>query len=340
MEAIVETLTTPHIDRFIEAVAERAPCGWLETSTKDASRLKVRQLGHAICPCHVGELIQGPVRTPDGSIQVGLVTLLSRIYQAVAVFQPDSVGRLRVRPSIKTKALRAAKFLLEFIGHELSGEICINNFAPPCKGFGGSTMDVSAAMLAVLDYFGLTIQPQTLGKLAVEAEVASDPLFFSASPAIVWGSRCGEILEILPGSLPPALYVAFDAAKGQGGVDTVELAKWQQFNLEDVARFRLVLGRIRRAVREQDVWSMGEAATLSAVLNQKQVQIPGFSDLLALAHLVNACGISISHSGSLVAIILNPMSGHLADQLLSILTGLLGLGFERQTMYIFVEPLY
>jgi len=287
--------------------------------------------------CHCGEVVQGPVADEAGRIHVGLVSLRSDLFHASAAFRPDGSGRLKVLPAAKTKALAAANLLLEHLGAGLSGTITIRNPAPVGIGFGTSTMDVTAAMACVRDNLGARVDPGTLGRIAVAAEAASDPLMFPEhGAAILWGPRCGRPLETFPGPVPAVFCVAVNAGRGGEMVDTCRFACGQRFTEADVDPFRLVLARLRYAIARQDVRALGEASTLSAALNQTQLHLPRFDSYLDQGRAAGSVGLAISHSGYLVAFLFDPGEPDLEARVDEAIRRFSALGHRE--VYVFQSP--
>jgi uncharacterized protein involved in propanediol utilization len=286
---------------------------------------------------HCGELVQGPVADAGGGIEVGLVSLRANLYRACAEFRPDGSGRLRVLPETKAKALAAAGLLLDHLGVGLSGTLTIRNPAPEGIGFGTSTMDVTAAMSCVRNVIGAQVDPGILGRIAVAAEAASDPLMFpEQGAAVLWGPRCGKLLETFPGPVPRAMYVAVNAGLGGETVDTCRLARGQRFTEADVDPFRLALARLRHAIAHQDVRALGEASTFSAALNQKQLNLPRFDAYLDHGRQAGSSGLAISHSGYLVAFLYEPADPDLEVKVNELIQRLGGLGHRE--VYAFQSP--
>src|ERR1700722_1887021 len=105
--------------------------------------------GFAIAQC--GEVFQGVLREPDGELHRCLVSLpCNELFsQAHLELSPLYEGVV-VEPSTKRKALNAAKMTLERLGIATPrGVLRIASTIPEGKGYGSSTADCIAAVLAV-----------------------------------------------------------------------------------------------------------------------------------------------------------------------------------------------
>ena len=93
---------------------------------------------------------------------------------------------------------------------------------PVGLGMGSSTSDVIAAVRAVADAHGVqALRRETVARLAVRAERASDPLMLDGRP-LLFAQREGRVLEILGAALPPLVVVGCTLGGGRP-VDTLAL---------------------------------------------------------------------------------------------------------------------
>lgn len=139
---------------------------------------------------HFGELLQGRIG-PDGP--VALVTLpcpvlgVSARGFAARVFAIHGVGQRLLTP------LRA-RALLDQLGLRISGRIVLRAEMPAGGGSGVST----AALVALARLAGWQGPPDLLARACVTVEGASDPLMFAQPETLLWASRLGETLALLP----------------------------------------------------------------------------------------------------------------------------------------------
>jgi uncharacterized protein involved in propanediol utilization len=170
---------------------------------------------------HHGEILQG-VFSVDGRLVRGLVTLPCSLFEAEvsAVLEP---GRriVGVKPAWKVKARNAARLTLDALGlHEVGAQLIVGGAIPVSRGFGSSTSDVVATVRAICSAVGAELDEAEVAKLAVESEVASDPLMFDR--AVLFAQRDGIVLEDFGLPLPALEVLGFSTAGGGMGISTLE----------------------------------------------------------------------------------------------------------------------
>ncbi|MFD2175750.1 propanediol utilization protein [Rhodobacter lacus] len=138
-------------------------------------------------PGHFGEWLQGRLG-PEGA--VALVTLSAPDLGLDARHRP---GRgLRIHGAGLSPARGRA--FLERIGAGLFGQVVVRPVVAPGLGTGVST----AALLALARLAGVGAPEEMLAKACIAAEGASDPLMFAAPDRLLWASRQGCSLGLLP----------------------------------------------------------------------------------------------------------------------------------------------
>lgn len=266
------------------------------------------QIGVGSCPTHHGEILQGafPCAAEPGLVR-GLVTLPCTMYSARATFVPDATLKVVVAPASKPKALAAAKLTLAALNIAAGGRLNLSGDVPLGRGFGSSTSDVLAAIMAVSSAFSVSLPPGTAARIAVQAETASDSLMFSGS-TVLFAQREGEVIEDYGAPLPPMRILGFGSRptrRGSGrGVDTVALplARYTRTETQRFAELHLM---VREAIATKDITLLGEVATTSTRLNQRHLPIPALGRLLAIVEEVGAAGLQTAHSGDISGIILD-----------------------------------
>jgi len=274
--------------------------------TTGASRPLLVGTGTALA--HHGELLQGVFEGGDGRLHRGLVTLPLPSLRARATFWPRGPGAIATRPSGRSKAARAAELALAhlgFAGH--GGELTLESQIPLGHGYGSSTADVIAALRAVAAAAGTTLRRATLARLAAAAEGASDAIAYGTQ-AVLFAQREGRVLEQLGAELPPLVVVSLVSGR-ERAVDTLALAP-ARYDSGEIEFFRALRGLLRCAVERQDPWLLGRVASASARVGQRHLPKPRFEHALGLAREHDTCGLQVSHSGSLMGILLD---GRLPD---------------------------
>ncbi|MCC3772170.1 GHMP kinase [Streptomyces sp. UNOC14_S4] len=281
-----------------------------------ATHRTVSGTGHA--PCHHGEILQGVFLDSAGRRCAALVTLPMSGPGSHATFTADPGAPprdLTVFPPGRTKALRAASLTAEECARRrgtapCGGVLTLTGDIPVGLGMGSSTSDVIAVVRAVADAFGTALPPDAVARLAVRAELASDPLMLDGRP-VLFAQREGRVLEVLGPALPPAVVVG--CALG-GPVDTLSLPA-QSHGEKDVRAYARLLALLRRAVAEGDTGLLGHVATASARRAQRVLRHEKFDTLTDIADHVGAVGVQIAHSGTVAGLLFSPTAPGLRHRL-------------------------
>ncbi|MFH9727594.1 GHMP kinase [Streptomyces sp. NPDC017254] len=183
------------------------------------------------------------------------------------------------------------------------GEVRLDGDVPVGLGMGSSTSDVIATVRAVADSYGLRLAPDTVARLAVRAERASDPLMLDARP-VLFAQREGRILEVLGPALPPLVVVGCTLGGG-APVDTLALPV-QEVSDADLRDFERLRTLLRRATETGDARLLGKVATASARRGQRSLNHPEFADLITVARRCGAAGVQIAHSGAVAGVLFDP----------------------------------
>jgi hypothetical protein len=149
---------------------------------------------HIALSGHLGELLQGRLG-PRGP--VALLTLPCPTFRLHGFWRPGAFALHQPSRPVLTRAQAAG--LLHALHLPLSGQFTLRADMPLGGGAGSST----AALVAVARLAGHPADKA--GELAlatIAIEGASDPLMFSNPAGLLWASRLGRILSLLP-PLPP-----------------------------------------------------------------------------------------------------------------------------------------
>lgn len=181
--------------------------------------------------------------------------------------------------------------------------ISIASEIPVGKGMASSTADIASCVYALLAAAGkhpVVIDPVSVAEIALSIEPTDGSLF----PGIVlFDHREGKKLETL-GEAPPMDVVILDFG---GGVDTIEFNKHYR---RDVLKkhensIRRALELARHGIKSHDLKALGEAATLSAKVNQEILYKPYLDHVIAFGSKVGALGVNVAHSGSVVGLLID-----------------------------------
>jgi uncharacterized protein involved in propanediol utilization len=263
--------------------------------------------GTAEIPVHHGEILQG-IFTVDGRPKKGLVTLPFDACTVRARFTALDSQEISVSPGWRRKAKRAAELTIATLrehGIEAwGGRLEVVSEVPVGKGFGSSTGDVLASIVAVADAFGVEMPAAVAGRIAVAAETASDSLMFQGR-SVLFAHRDGELIEDFGADLPRSRVVGFFARCGRGMIDTLALAPIR-YSAREIEVFDELRLDLRRSIATNNAALLGKVATASAEINQRYLPIPDFDRIRAIADTADATGVQISHSGTIAGLLFDP----------------------------------
>lgn len=254
-------------------------------------------------PGSCGELVQGSYNgTPFH------VTCPIDMYSSVTVRLLPGRGSV-TGPEHAAKAVEATHLTLRHLGRaDLDAQLSIDSPLPPGKGMASSTADVAGAVIATALALGQPLEPTEVASVALRVE-PSDGTFF---PGIVAFDHRGGKIHLDLGPPPPIEIVVLDFG---GEVDTIAFNREDRSGvlrrLEPQARQALELVRQGIALSRPDL--IGEGATLSALANQEILYKPELDRVLALARRVNALGVNVAHSGTVIGVLLDPQRDDVRD---------------------------
>jgi len=255
--------------------------------------LGVGSAGH-----HHGEILQGALRR-GGELVSCLITMPVGGVGSRVRYLEDGAGE--VVPPMKTKAARAARLALAFVGAPSFGRLEVECSVPTGVGLGSSTCDVVAAIRAVCNAYAVELDAAQVARLAIEAEGAADPIMFDGE-MVLFAQRQGRVLESFGSWAPPYAVLSIDTDPGGPGIDTLSLPM-PRYTDADLATFEDMVGRARQAFRQCDPVALAAIATESAVLNQRFVPLRHFREIREIAVEYGALGVQIAHSGTVAGVL-------------------------------------
>lgn len=290
----------------------------------------VSGVGVALVPCTCGELVQGvlegepflvscPIdRYSRVRVAVGEGALQKRPEPAVV---PE--GRDRTTEVVTTtaepapKAHLAAGATLALLGYpELPFTLQVDNPLPPSKGFGTSTADVVGAVVAAAAAVGSSLEPAEVARLAVAIEPSDSTMF----PGLTFfNHRAGRQWEEL-GSCPS---FAIAVLEFEGDVDTLDynarldMDTLRSLEPEHAAALELLWRGLKKGRPEM----IGEAATLSARINQQLLPKPELERAISLGQQFGALGVCVAHSGTAMGVIFGQGESQSAKEMLAVARG-------------------
>lgn len=142
----------------------------------------------AVVRGHFGELLQGRVG-PQG--QVALVTLPCPGLTCTVTRRPGPAGLFQ--PTGRVLTLAEFRAFLRALGLPADGRHVLHLSMPVGAGAGAST----AARVAIARAAGVT-DPIAIARACLATEGATDPLMFPNPGRLLWASRQGQVLAVLP----------------------------------------------------------------------------------------------------------------------------------------------
>ncbi|MEU4570513.1 hypothetical protein [Micromonospora sp. NPDC023956] len=269
-------------------------------------------------PCHHGEILQGVFLDADGRPCRGVVTLPVPGTGTTATFvrRPGSPAEhLTVRPTGRDKARRAAVLAVtecaRRAGHRpCGGWLRLHGEVPVGIGMGSSTSDVIAAVRAVAASFGVRLPPETVARIAVRAERASDPLMLG-DHATLFASRQARVLEDFGRPLPAVVVLSCTTGAGRP-VDTLALPAP---SVREVPAYEELRAAVRQAVATADVALLALVSTESARRNQALLGKPELDVLERVAARTGAAGVQVAHTGNVAGLLFDPATPDLSARL-------------------------
>ena len=247
-------------------------------------------------PGSCGELVQGS--------RCGVpfhVTCPIDMYSTVKVEMSPGTGPVR-GPEGAIKAKEAAARTMKYLGRQdMDAELSISSPLLPGKGMASSTADVAGAILATGLALGRQLDPRQVAQIALSIE-PTDGTFFPG--IVVFDHRSGKMHQEL-GTPPPVDIIILDFG---GEVDTIA---FNQQERSDILRglepqVEKALELVKDGIRLSRPEMIGEGATISALANQSILYKSQLDMVLNLARQVDALGVNVAHSGTVIGVLLDP----------------------------------
>lgn len=249
----------------------------------------------ASVPGTCGELVQGMA---DGTFFH--ITCPVDLYSTVNVELYDSQGTVS-GPVDCPKAVEAVRrTLAQLSRHECSVRFEVHSPLPRGKGMASSTADVVAAAVATARALGQGLSAEAVAAIALAVEPSDGTMF----PGIAaFDHRQGKLAEVL-GPPPPVAILVLDFG---GTVDTLEFNGVDRRPIlkQTEPQIREALDLVRQGVQEGDPALVGQAATISALANQRILYKPQLAAVLDIARAAGAVGVNVAHSGTVIGVLLD-----------------------------------
>lgn len=253
-----------------------------------------------------GELLQGRLR--EGALDFLVTFPIARYSYATFVPDADSTS-VSVFPPYKHKARRLATMLLQQYAPGSGGRLTINSALPTGKGLASSSADLVATARAISSCLHIPLPPHQIARLMCDIE-PSDGVMYPG--AVAFYHRHGLLRDFL-GFLPPLTVVGIDEG---GKLDTVQFNRIAKpFTYADEDEYRSLLETLTIAIRQQDIRTIGQVTTRSAVLNQKLNPKHMLHDMIAICQEIDGLGVVVAHSGTYLGILLSREAQHYQEHI-------------------------
>ena len=252
--------------------------------------------GYGCAPGACGELVQGQFENGEDF----LVSLPVDIWAKVNVEITSKSQKIFVSPNDKVKTRQAVRTLLNYLDHPAFGaNVQIESDIPEGKGLASSTADIVAACHAIGDALEVEVPPMLISKVARQIE-PSDGIMYSG--LVAYNHRKCELIQEL-GEAPPISLLVIDLG---GVVDTLDYNQNpKKYSQKEQVLCKEAFDQLKQGINRQD-WNMiGEAAIRSGKINQRFLFKPELEEIVSIADQYNAYGVCVSHSGTVVGILLN-----------------------------------
>lgn len=240
-----------------------------------------------------GELLQGVLPTGRNF----LVTLPINLH-ATAHFSNKNGSALSINPPHKQKSFTLARRILEHFKLPIEGELYIKSDIPEGKGMASSSADLVATARSIANFYNFTMPRPVLEALMSEIE-PSDGVMYDGCVSFY---QREVILRSHLGNLPPMTIVGMDEG---GEIDTIQFnQKPKMFTITEKNQYNLLLKSMEIAIRKQDINTIGNIATQSALMNQRLKVNPHLKQFIEMSKRISALGVVIAHSGTFIGVLI------------------------------------
>lgn len=245
---------------------------------------------------HWGEFLEVGLRWQGNIETVGITVPRADIFSKVKI---QASSRAFVRPVGRPKMVAMiSKIFAENNCDIRKVDIFHNSNIPVGAGGGSSTADSTAAALAACQAVGIRMSACDVQRRVFELEKASDPLvLLRPEKTLIYGTRSNQTIMTIHRPLPAMKLIGFRWS-GRQQVHTDSLPDRKQSNKRQMQWYCEALRRAIKGIMTNSVELFGQAATLSARLNQERYEIPKFDTLRSIVNRFGSVGLAISHSGT------------------------------------------
>jgi uncharacterized protein involved in propanediol utilization len=281
------------------------------------------QIGYGSANGTFGELLQGFLPNKKSFMVTLPINLFSH-----AIFIPEiNTTTITVFPNHKTKSRCLAQSLIKLYNIEVGGRLIIESELLEGKGLASSSADLVATAYAVSNAFKFNINEELIAKLIRPIE-PSDGVMYQGIVSFYYKEL--QLIESI-GNLSSLVIIGIDEG---GMVDTIEYNSKQNFYSQtDAIKYENMLFSISKAIRNNDLGTVGKISTESTIMNQQYNPKQCLQRLIGICEEINGVGVSIAHSGTFAGILLDQNSINFPFQKLSCLEKMKKLSHNISTFY-------
>ena len=267
------------------------------------------QTGYGIANGTFGELLQGFLPNKKSF----MVTLPINLFSYATFIPKVNTTTITVFPNYKIKSLCLAQSLIKLCNIEVGGQLIIESELLEGKGLASSSADLVATAYAVSNALKVNINEELIARLIRPIE-PSDGVMYPGIVSFYYKEL--KLIESI-GNLSSLVIVGIDEG---GMIDTIEYNKKQKlYSQIDAIKYENMLFSISKAIRNNDLGTVGKISTESTIMNQKYNPKQWVQHLINICEEINGIGVSIAHSGTFAGILLDQNSINFFFQKLSCL---------------------
>lgn len=243
-----------------------------------------------------GELLQGSLPGEDNHF---LISVPINRYVTAKFHCLRNTDQANIYPPHKIKSASLAFKIMRYFGLTCGWELNLESELAEGKGLGSSTADLVACARAIENATGKKLPMKAFLSFLKEIE-PSDGVMYDGLVCFFY--RRVALYEQL-GFLPNLAIAGID----EGGViDTINFNNHLRPYTElEKEKYSNLLEKILVAIKTEDLKTIGEVSTESAILHQSINPKKYLDYFLNIAETVGATGIVVAHSGTYMGIIMN-----------------------------------
>jgi L-threonine kinase len=247
----------------------------------------------ALCPASCGEIIQGWIMGSEK-----LVSCPVDWYSEVEITNGSPLPG--EGPLVRSMVNLVLKHW-QLPGHlSQSLRIDCRSTIPVAKGMASSTADIAATAVATSRHFGFSLDETALARLCVTLEPTDSTVFRQLT---LFDHNTAD-MHVACHGLPALDILLLESPLTLRTEDYHRLPR-EQILKASADELDLAWLEVQQACQRQSPSLLAEAATRSAVISQRLLPKPAFSELMSLVEMCSLYGLNVAHSGSVVGLFLD-----------------------------------